>query len=939
MRHILVRGARQHNLKNLDLDIPRNQLVVVTGLSGSGKSSLAFDTLYAEGQRRYIESLSAYARQFLEQMERPDVDSIDGLSPSVSIEQKTTSRNARSTVGTITEIYDYLRLLFSSVGTPHCPQCGRPITRQSLDQIVARILELPVETRVMILAPVVRERKGEFKKLFEKHQKEGFLRARIDGALVDLENPPDLDKRRNHSVDIVIDRLPVRKDLRDRVEVSVRQALDMAEGLVTIAVIGGAEFVFSERMACVDCGIDMPALEPRSFSFNSRFGACPVCQGLGSELEVSLERLVTKPDSPVAEIELIMGGRELLHLFRESASALLEHFHVPRETPYKDLPSEVIDALKRGLNRPLQYRYADFLYKSRFKGLNQWFLERIETTPSDRRRQHLMSFMVEGDCHACGGSRLKAESRAVRVNGLSISDYCQLPIADCLDAVKAIRLSRREELIAGQVTEEIKSRLHFMTNVGLSYLTLDRQAASLSGGESQRIRLATQVGSRLTGVLYVLDEPSIGLHPRDTERLLQTLRELRDLGNTIIVVEHDEDTIRSGDWIIDLGPGAGAGGGHLVAQGRLPDLLKNRESLTALYLNGVKRIEAPDRRRTGNGKALRLKGVRHHNLRRIDVNFPLGLFVAVTGVSGSGKSSLVDEVLYRAVSRRLYGSLAEPGAHDAIEGLEHLDKVIEIDQSPIGRTPRSNPATYTGLFTPIRELYAMLPEARIRGYKPGRFSFNVKGGRCETCQGDGMRKIEMNFLPDVYVLCEACQGCRYNRETLSVKHKGHSIADMLNLTIAEAYPLLENIPTIKAKLKTLLDVGLGYIRLGQSATTLSGGEAQRVKLARELSKRSTGRTLYILDEPTTGLHFEDVRKLLDILQELVNLGNTVIVIEHHLEVIKSADWIIDLGPEGGREGGAVVATGPPEEIIRHADSHTGRALKAFLKTHPLKAAG
>jgi excinuclease ABC subunit A len=930
MKYISVRGARQHNLSNLDLDIPRNSLVVITGLSGSGKSSLAFDTLYAEGQRRYIESLSAYARQFLEQMERPDVDSIEGLSPSVSIEQKTTSKNARSTVGTITEVYDYFRLLFSSIGVPHCPKCGQSITRQSPEQIVTRILGMPVDTRVMILAPVVRERKGEFKKLFEKYQREGFLRARVDGDMVFLENPPELDKRRNHTLEIIVDRLMVKKELRHRTELSIRQALEMADGLVTVASIGGSEAVFSARMACIDCGVDLPVLEPRSFSFNSRFGACPSCQGLGSELEVNLKRLVVNEEAVVGEIELEMGGKELLNLFRESAAALIGHFQLDPRTPYRALPLELLDVLKRGASQPLQYSYGDYVFRSRFEGLNRWFLERIENTSSDRRRQQLLSFMAEGDCHSCSGSRLKPESRSVKVNGRSIADYCRLPIDECLQAVDAISLSEREEQIAGQIVAEIRSRLRFMDEVGLSYLTLDRQAGSLSGGESQRIRLATQVGSRLRGVLYVLDEPSIGLHPRDTHRLLQTLKELRDLGNTIVVVEHDEETIRSGDWIIDLGPGAGTRGGQLVAQGGLSDLLCNRESLTAAYLNGTRRIELPAKRRNGNGKMLSVRGACHNNLKNIDVSFPLGLFIAVTGVSGSGKSSLVDEVLYRAVSRYLYKSLLQPGPHKAIEGLEHLDKVIEIDQAPIGRTPRSNPATYTGLFTPIRELFAMLPESRIRGYKAGRFSFNVKGGRCETCQGDGMRKIEMNFLPDVYVLCEACQGCRYNRETLSVKHKGHSIADILNLTIEEAYPLLENIPPLKTRLRTLLEVGLGYIRLGQSATTLSGGEAQRVKLSRELSKRSTGRTLYILDEPTTGLHFEDVRKLLDILKELVNLGNTVIVIEHHLEVVKSADWVIDLGPEGGREGGSVVAAGPPEQICACPHSYTGRALAAFM---------
>jgi excinuclease ABC subunit A len=930
MKYISVRGARQHNLKNIDLDIPRNTLTVVTGLSGSGKSSLAFDTLYAEGQRRYIESLSAYARQFLEQMEKPDVDSIEGLSPAISIEQKTTSSHVRSTVGTITEIYDYIRLLFSSVGVPHCPKCGRTIARQSVEQIVERIFELPADSRIMILAPVVRERKGEFKKLFDKYLREGFLRARVDGSIVHLEDPPELDKRRNHTVEVLVDRLMVKKELRDRIEASVRQALALAAGLVTVVAIGRQETLYSESMACIDCGINIPNLEPRSFSFNSRFGACPRCEGLGTELQVNLGRLIPNGGSPLEKIKPALPGRDFQFFFRESLKAILEHCRVDEATKFDDYPEEVRRALLRGLGKPVEYRYGEVSYRSHFKGLNDWFLKEIQNTGSEKKRQLLLSFMIPGDCQECAGSRLRAESRAVRVNGKSVAEYCRVPISDCLDAFEAIQLGGREEVIAGQILQEINSRLRFLKAVGLSYLSLDRAGATLSGGEGQRIRLATQVGSRLRGVLYVLDEPSIGLHPRDTRNLLQTLKELRDLGNTIVVVEHDEDTIRAADYIIDLGPGAGSQGGEVVAAGKLPDIVRHEGSLTGAYLSGKLQIQVPPRRRLGNGKVLEIIGARHNNLKEIDLRFPLGLLIAVTGVSGSGKSSLVDDVLYRSLSRHLYGSQAEPGGHRSIRGMDNIDKVIEIDQAPIGRTPRSNPATYTGLFTPIRELFAVLPESRIRGYKPGRFSFNVKGGRCETCRGDGLLKIEMNFLPNVWVLCEACGGCRYNRETLSVKYKGFSIADILDMTISEAYPLLENIPAIKARLRTLLDVGLGYIKLGQSATTLSGGEAQRVKLSRELCKRSTGKTLYILDEPTTGLHFDDVKKLLDILHQLVNLGNTVIIIEHNLEVIKSADWVIDLGPGGGEEGGRVVAAGPPEEIVQCRRSFTGRALKKFV---------
>lgn len=928
---IAIRGARQHNLKNVDLDIPRGRLTVITGLSGSGKSSLAFDTIYAEGQRRYIESLSTYARQFLEQMEKPDVDSVEGLSPAISIEQKTTSRSPRSTIGTITEVYDYLRLLFSSIGIPHCPNCGRRIARQSVDQIVENILRLPANSRVTIAAPVVRARKGEFRKQLERYQRDGYLKVRIDGAMHSLEDDIRLDKRRNHTIEVIVDRLMVNQEVRKRLEISVHSAIRLADGLALVSVADGEDILFSEKMACVDCGISVPTLEPRSFSFNSKFGACPECEGLGRSLALSPKQIFSDLDQPVETIQVALEDRDAVYFLRESLNAIARRHKVPVSTPFRRLPPKVVREFLEGSPEPLTYSYGNYRYKSDYPGASRWLTDRLRSDSSSKGADELEQLFQWAPCPGCGGSRLKKESLSVKIASQSIAYYVSLPVAEALAAFQQVRLSAREEQIAGQVLKEIRQRLQFLVNVGLSYLTLDRPASSLSGGEGQRIRLATQIGSRMRGVLYVLDEPSIGLHPRDSASLLETLDDLKRLGNTIIVVEHDEQTIRAADYIVDLGPGAGEAGGEVVVAGDLQQVIATPASLTGRYLLGeMKVVDDRPPRKTGL-QWLTLKGVRHRNLKQLEVRFPLSCFVVVTGVSGSGKSSLVDEVLFRSLSQQLYRSTLEPGPFDSIEGLEHLDKVIEIDQSPLGRTPRSNPATYTGLFTPIRELFSMLPDSRLRGYKPGRFSFNVKGGRCETCQGDGLIKIEMNFLPDVYVSCEACGGMRYNRETLSIKYRGYSISEILNLNIQEALPVLENVPPIRQKLQTLVDVGLGYLKLGQSATTLSGGEAQRVKLARELSRRATGRTLYILDEPTTGLHFDDTKKLLDMLHSLVNLGNTVIVIEHNLDVIRSADWIIDLGPGGGDAGGSIVVEGPPDKVAACLSSHTGFALKQARK--------
>jgi excinuclease ABC subunit A len=930
---ITIRGARQHNLKDLSLEIPRNRLTVVTGLSGSGKSSLAFDTIYAEGQRRYVESLSAYARQFLDQLEKPDVDAIDGLSPAISIEQKTTTRSPRSTVGTVTEVYDYLRLLFSSIGQPHCPKCNRPISRQSADQIVHQMAHLPEGERVMILAPIVRGRKGEFKKELEKLARSGFNRARIDGEIRQLDEEIKLDKRRNHTIEVVVDRLLIKPGVQKRLEDSVQLAAKLTDGLVLVSVVDGEERLYSEKMACPECGISIPTIEPRSFSFNSVYGACPACHGLGTRAEIDPAKIVPDQSVPIKDQDPFPADAAISNYLRDVMKALARQAGVSAEKPFAAMPQKAQDAFFHGSKERLALRYGAYEYKAEWRGAINYLSSRESEMKTESAIAAFEGLISPVTCLECEGRRLQPASLAVRVAGRTIADYTALPISDAVEVMRGVKLSDREGKIAGLILREIQQRLGFLDTVGLGYLTLDRGSSSLSGGEGQRIRLATQIGSQLRGVLYVLDEPSIGLHPRDNLKLLDTLEHLRNLGNTVLVVEHDEETIRRADHVIDLGPGAGAHGGEIVAQGTPEQIATSSNSLTGRYISGELSIPVPAERRPSNGKAIKVVGARANNLKNIDVTFPLGLFIVVTGVSGSGKSTLVDDILYRSLARKLYRSLLEPGEHRAVLGLEYIDKIIEIDQSPIGRTPRSNPATYTGVFTPIRELYAMLPESRERGYKPGRFSFNVKGGRCEACQGDGLKCIEMNFLPDVYVLCDVCRGARYNRETLSVRYKGYSIADLLNTTIEEALPLLENIPQIKIKLQTLIDVGLSYIKLGQSATTLSGGEAQRIKLAKELSKRATGRTLYILDEPTTGLHFEDVRKLLDVLHQLVTLGNTVLVVEHNLDVIKSADWVIDLGPEGGEEGGRVVAEGTPEDVARTKRSYTGQALRPLLNGH------
>jgi excinuclease ABC subunit A len=917
---ISVRGARQHNLKNIDVEIPRNTLTVITGLSGSGKSSLAFDTIYAEGQRRYVETLSAYARQFLDQMERPDVDAIDGLSPAISIEQKTTSRSPRSTVGTITEIYDYLRLLYASIGVPHCPKCGRPIARQSAEQIVQRVMALTPEDRVMVMAPIVRGRKGEFKKEMEKLVQHGFARARVDGELVNLEDEINLDKRKNHTIEVVIDRLLVKPGIEHRLETSVGLAMKLAGGLVQIAVVGGEETLYSSRLACPDCGINVPQLEPRSFSFNSAYGACPECHGLGSKYDFDPAKVIVDWSKPLLDGGLGpgSGSQNLRHMLEIAAVA--HGFDL--STAFEKFPEKIQSLLLNG--------EAGKGGKTGFKGVLGYLKQSLEESGSDSYREWLLEYMSATECPACQGKRLRPESLAVKVNGMSIADFTGLSVARSLQLAEKIQLKGREELIAGRIMHEIVERLQFLNAVGLGYISLARSAATLSGGEGQRIRLATQIGSKLRGVLYVLDEPSIGLHHRDNDRLLAALEDLRNLGNTVLVVEHDEDTIRRADFVIDLGPGAGRHGGSLVAQGTPADIMQAPDSLTGAYISGKVQIEMRPERRHTNGHAVTILGARENNLKSLDVTFPLGVMTVVTGVSGSGKSTLVNDILYRALAKQLYRSREEPGEHKSISGAEGIDKVIRIDQSPIGRTPRSNPATYTGVFAQIRDLYAMLPESRERGYKPGRFSFNVSGGRCEACQGEGQRRIEMNFLPDVYVVCDVCNGRRYNHETLSVKYKGYSIADLLETPVSDALQILENIPQVKQKLQTLVDVGLGYVHLGQSAVTLSGGEAQRIKLARELSKRQTGKTLYLLDEPTTGLHFDDVKKLLDVLHRLTDLGNTVIIIEHNLDVIRNADWIIDLGPEGGEDGGRLVAQGTPEQVARVKKSYTGQALAQYF---------
>ncbi|AEE91787.1 excinuclease ABC (subunit A) [Tepidanaerobacter acetatoxydans Re1] len=937
MDKIIVKGAREHNLKNIDITIPRDKLVVITGLSGSGKSTLAFDTIYAEGQRRYVESLSAYARQFLGQMDKPDVDYIEGLSPAISIDQKTTSKNPRSTVGTVTEIYDYLRLLYARIGKPHCPKCGKEISQQTVDQMVDAIMESPEGTRIQILAPVVRGRKGEFQKLLEKIKKNGFVRIRVDGQMRETSEEIKLEKNKKHNIEIIIDRLIIKPGIESRLADSIEIALAQSEGLVIADVIGGQEILFSQNFACAECNISLEELTPRMFSFNSPYGACPVCSGLGINMEIDPELIIPDKEKSIADGAVEPWSSTPDGYYYQMLQAVLKHYGVSAETPVRELPESVVDTILFGSDDTIEFYYKSRFskntrrYRGQFEGVVNNLKRRYRETGSGYSREEIEEYMSTKPCPACNGARLKPESLAVTIGDKSIAEVTSLSIREAIAFFESLSLTKREAMIAHQILKEIRNRLQFLVDVGLDYLTLDRASGTLSGGESQRIRLATQIGSRLVGVLYILDEPSIGLHQRDNEKLLKTLKDLRDLGNTVLVVEHDEDTMRAADYIIDIGPGAGEHGGRVVACGPLEDIQKSEESITGQYLSGKKQIPVPVIRRKPKKSWLELKGCREHNLKNINVKFPLGLFTCVTGVSGSGKSTLVNEILYKSLKEKLYKSRSLPGDFDEMLGIEQIEKVINIDQSPIGRTPRSNPATYTNVFNDIREVFSMTPESRMRGYKPGRFSFNVRGGRCEACKGDGIIKIEMHFLADIYVPCEVCKGKRYNRETLEVKYKGKNIADVLDMTVDEALEFFDSIPKIKRKLETLRDVGLGYIKLGQPSTTLSGGEAQRVKLSTELSKKSNGNTIYILDEPTTGLHSDDIQKLLNVLQRLVDGGSTVIVIEHNLDVIKTADYIIDLGPEGGDRGGEVVATGTPEQVSKNPHSYTGKFLKKVLQ--------
>lgn len=933
--YLKVRGARSHNLKNIDIDIPRDKLVVITGLSGSGKSSLAFDTIYAEGQRRYVESLSAYARQFLGQMDKPDVDSIEGLSPAISIDQKTTNRNPRSTVGTATEVSDYLRLLFARIGHPHCPKCGRGISQQTVQQMVDQVMSLPERTKLQILAPLVKGKKGEHHKVFEEARKSGYVRVRVDGETRDLSDDIELVKNKKHSVEVVIDRISLKPESAERLADSLETALKLGEGNVILDIIDGSELRFSENFACPDCGIALEEISPRLFSFNSPYGACPACTGLGANLVVDIDLLIPDRSRSMETGAIAPWAKSTSSYYPKMMEAVALNLGYEMDTPMTALNENQWRGLLYGTDTPITFQYHNIFdqlktFNTRFEGLVSYFGRRYRESTSEMVRLEIESYMSENPCPECHGKRLKPEALAVKVGGISIDDLTRLPITEALSFLNDLTLSPKEHTIAHQILKEIRERLGFLMNVGLDYLTLGRAAGSLSGGEAQRIRLATQIGSSLMGVLYVLDEPSIGLHQRDNARLLSTLKRLRDLGNTLIVVEHDEDTMIAADHIIDIGPGAGVHGGRVVAEGTIEEIKANKESITGQYLCGAKQIAVPEKRRQPNGKWLEVFGARENNLKNFDVRMPLGLFTCVTGVSGSGKSTLVNEIIYKALAAKLNGARHRAGAHDHMDGLEYLDKVIDIDQSPIGRTPRSNPATYTGVFSFIRELFSITPEAKMRGYKPGRFSFNVKGGRCEACHGDGIIKIEMHFLPDVYVPCEICEGKRYNRETLEVRYKGKNIAQVLDMTVDEAVDFFQVVQKIARKFLTMQDVGLGYIRLGQPATTLSGGEAQRIKLATELSRRSTGKTIYMLDEPTTGLHTADIDKLLHVLHRLVEGGDTVLVIEHNLDVIKTADWLIDLGPEGGNRGGEVLITGTPEEVAAFPGSYTGQYLKRYL---------